>query len=85
MPKDNISAYVIVELLIRLANHEPQIGNYKTHAVHEDGVLVKTSTGVIQFNLDLIKKQFECPEKITVNELSGVASSFKSACKSKPF
>ncbi|MDB5134513.1 MAG: hypothetical protein JWP37_1116 [Mucilaginibacter sp.] len=79
MSKNNLPTYAIVELLIRLANHNSSIGDYKNHTVYDNGVMVKTSSGTIKFSQSLVLLQFESPELITDKELADTALLFKSA------
>jgi hypothetical protein len=79
MSKNNLPTYAIVELLMRLANHNSSIGDYKNHTVYDHGVMVKTSGGTIKFTLSLVLRQFESPELITDNELANTAALFQSA------
>lgn len=77
MPKSDLPTYAIVELLMRLARHNSSIGDYKDHAISEDGVIIKTTGGTIKFANTLVMRQFEAPELITEAELARVATSFK--------
>jgi len=77
MSKHNLPTYAIVELLMRLSPHNETIGNYKDHSIYDDGVVVKTSGGFINFPKVLIMQQFEDPDMVSDNELLNVASSFK--------
>jgi len=79
MPKHNIPAYAIVELLMRLSHYNNQIGDYKGHTVRAENVLVKTTGGSIIFTKALIMQQFEDPEMIKNNHLVDIASLFKAA------
>lgn len=77
MFKNNLPTYVLVELLIRLSVFDKAIGDYKNHTIYENGVMVKTTRGIIHFPESLINDQFKSPELITDNILSEIASSFK--------
>ena len=79
MHKNNLPTYAIVELLIRLMPHNHGIGNYKDHSIYDEGVIVKTSGGIIHFPMGLVMQQFENPELVSDNALLKVASSFKPA------
>ena len=79
MPKDNLPTYAIVELLIRLEKHDPDIGDYKNHSELPTGVMVKTTRGSIHFPQSLIIQQFQTPELISDAELAAIASLFRSA------
>lgn len=48
--KNDLPTYAIVELLIRLSHINPLIGDYKGHALFDDGVIVKTTHGNITFS-----------------------------------
>jgi len=77
MHKNNLPTYAIVELLMRLAQHNNSIGDYKNHSAFDEGVMVKTSGGTIRFPMALIMQQFENPEMVSDNVLLNIASSFK--------
>ena len=77
MTKENLPTYVIVELLIRLAPFNAAIGDYKNHSNYENGVMVKTTSGVIHFPESLIIDQFKEPELVTESTLFETALSFK--------
>ncbi|GAA4334958.1 hypothetical protein GCM10023149_42610 [Mucilaginibacter gynuensis] len=86
MPKQRLPAYAIVELLIRLAHLNPNIGDYKGHAVHSGYTLVKTTGGVVRILIPLVTKQFEAPETITYDDLALTADSFRPLRpRGKPF
>ena len=77
MPKHNIPVYAIVELLMVLAQHNKNIGDYKGHTVRDHDVLVKTSGGTMTIPQSLIMKQFSDPEAVTHDELLQALSFFK--------
>ncbi len=83
MPKHNIPAYAIVELLMRLSHYNKLIGDYKGHTVRTDDVLVKTTGGKIYFSRALIMEQFAHPEHICSDDLVKTAS-LCNAVKAKP-
>lgn len=77
MPKSNLPTYAIVELLIRLEKHNPSIGGYKNHTELDQGVIVKTSGGSIEFRKELVEQQFQNPELITEKELEKTSLLFR--------
>ncbi|WP_295773053.1 hypothetical protein [uncultured Mucilaginibacter sp.] len=79
MSKDTLPTYAIVELLIRLADFNASIGDYKDHIPHEFGVMVKTTKGHINFSRQLIMQQFNNPALIDEPQLKEVALLFKAA------
>ena len=79
MTRNHLPTYVIVELLIRLSQHNYLIGDYKYHSVFDNGVMVKTSGGSINFPTQIVLQQFEDPAKISDDELSQMALRFRKA------
>jgi hypothetical protein len=79
MPKNNIPAYAIVELLMRLSHYNKLIGDYKGHTVRTENVMVKTTGGGITFPISLIMQQFNNPEMIDNDALVNVASLFRTS------
>lgn len=74
MPKTKLPAYAIVELLMRLSNHNKAIGDYKTHREYADHALVKTTGGTIRFARQLVIQQFEEPALISEYLLAETAA-----------
>ena len=74
---NNLPTYAIVELLMRLAQHNEVIGDYKDHRINHTEVLVKTTGGAIRFPQTLIMQQFENPDLIHDHLLLETISSFK--------
>jgi hypothetical protein len=77
MPKDNLPTYTIVELLMRIAQHNTLIGDYRNHSAYDEGVMVKTTSGTISFPMELVMQQFENPELVTDTVLLNTAILFK--------
>ena len=77
MSQNTLPLYAIVELLMRLAGIDPQIGNYKNHSERGDNVLVKTTNGTIQLSKALVLSQFHKPEDIQKRDLESLASRFR--------
>jgi hypothetical protein len=77
MSKSNLPTYAIVELLIRLEKHNPSIGGYKNHTEFDEGVIVRTSGGSIEFPKGLVEQQFHNPEQITERDLEKTALLFR--------
>ena len=77
MSKSNLPTYSIVELLIRLEKHNPSIGGYKNHTEFDEGVIVRTSGGSIEFPKGLVEQQFHNPEQITERDLEKTALLFR--------
>lgn len=79
MTRNHLPTYVIVELLIRLSQHNYLIGDYKYHSVFDTGVMVKTSGGSISFPTQIALQQFENPTTISDEQLSQIALRFRKA------
>lgn len=77
MSRSNLPTYAIVELLIRLEKHNSAIGGYKNHTEFDNGVVVKTSGGSIEFPKELVEQQFHNPEQITDKQLEKTALLFR--------
>jgi hypothetical protein len=82
MENNNLPLYTIVELLARLSPFNAVIGEYKDHAVHDRGVIIKTTNGTIQLPKELILTQFHTPDQIGKHELEKAAITFKPNGKS---
>jgi hypothetical protein len=76
MFKDELPTYAIVELLIRLSDINPQIGNYKDHHIQDSHVIVKTTHGYIRFPHPIVMQQFNNPDLITEQQLTDIAETF---------
>ncbi|WP_114941715.1 hypothetical protein [Mucilaginibacter endophyticus] len=77
MSQSKLPLYAIVELLMRLAGVNAQIGNYKNHTERGDEVLVRTTNGSIQLSRTLVLSQFNRPEDIQKRDLESLASRFR--------
>jgi hypothetical protein len=77
MSRSNIPVYAIVELLMLLAHHNKNIGDYKGHRIRENSVQVKTSRGNITFPTPLIMKQFHDPAAVTHDDLLKALTLFR--------
>lgn len=75
----SIPVFVFYELLIRLSELNPDVGDYFSHTLLEKEVILKTTTGMIKVPLNLVKKQFADPKLIATSELSALLDQFKSA------
>lgn len=78
MSASPLPLYVIIELLIRIAEYNPEVGQYKDHTRRRDGYLIKTTGGTILFTNDLIQMQFTNPDSISRDQLVQLGNSFRS-------
>jgi hypothetical protein len=74
-----ISVYVIYELLIRLQELNPAVGDYVSNKRSSDGILVRTSNGTIDIPEGILSAQFNNPSSITQNEILNLLARFKLA------
>lgn len=72
-----IGAYVIYELLVRLQEQDPAVGDYVGNKITGNGVLVNTTTGLITMPHDILLRQFNDPTSITQHEILNLLDSFK--------
>lgn len=74
-----IPVYVIYELLIRLQELSPIIGDYLQNKTTKDGILVQTSMGIISISEDILFRQFNDPSSISKLELLSLLENFQSS------
>lgn len=72
-----ISEYVIYELLIRLQELNPGVGEYVSNRKTEHGILVRTSTGVIPIPEDILLRQHSNPTGVNQQEILNLLGGFK--------
>jgi hypothetical protein len=73
----SIPVFVFYELLIRLSELNPNVGDYFSHTLLEKEVILQTTTGLVKVPRNLLKKQFTDPRLIAESELSALISHFK--------
>jgi len=67
-----IATYVIYELLIRIKELNPDIGDFVSCRKTDRGVYVQTTSGHLTIPESLYHQQFEDPAKISATELLAV-------------
>jgi len=72
-----ISNYVIYELLIRLQELHPGVGEYISNKKNSYGVMLTTTTGSIQLPQDLLHQQFQHPSLISPLDILSLLENFK--------
>jgi hypothetical protein len=70
------AVYIIYELLIRLQELKPDVGDYLSNKTTTDGIVVFTSTGKIVIPDTIILRQINTPASITTYELIILLDSF---------
>lgn len=77
MDAEKIPVYAIIELLIRVSNFHADVGNYLSHTMQSEWIVIRTSKGMISFSKVLIVAQLKHPENITDQDLLFALSSFE--------
>lgn len=73
-----IAAYVIYELLIRLQELKPEVGEYLTYKKISGGIKVQTTKGNLEMPDTVLDMQFHHPESVMNSDLLSMIESFKS-------
>jgi hypothetical protein len=71
------SSYVIYELLIRLQELDPAIGEYLSYKKIKAGIAVQTTTGLLEIPDSILDLQFHNPAAIVYSDLLELQSSFQ--------
>lgn len=69
--------YVLYELLIRLTELDPMIGDFYAHKYTDTGVIIRTNNGSLNVPLHILEKQFSSPSQITNADLKQLVNEFK--------
>lgn len=74
-----ISHYVFYELLIRLQELNPDVGEYTFSKKTDSGVLLITTSGSVELPEEILYKQFMEPSQISQTELMSLLRCFRFA------
>ena len=69
--------YVIYELIIRLQELNPEIGEYLNYRDTETGILVRTTSGTIELTDAVLLSQFNNPTSISQHEILSILDTFR--------
>lgn len=72
-----IPVYVIYELLIRLNELNTDVGDYISNKKINQGILVRTSTGIIALSDEILSRQFHDPSTISQQEILDLLKGFE--------
>lgn len=72
-----IAVYVIYELLIRVQELNPAVGEYLLNKQTDNGILVRTTGGSIAIPDDILQRQFNDPASISQHEILNLLDGFK--------
>ncbi|MEJ2880272.1 hypothetical protein [Pedobacter sp. GR22-6] len=79
-----LSVYVIYELLIRLQELNPAVGEYLSYKKISAGIKVQTTTGSLEFPDTMLDQQFHHPESVAPADLNLLLGSFKPNTSATP-
>jgi hypothetical protein len=69
--------YLLYEILIRLTELDPMIGDFYSYKYTDTGVIIRTTNGSLYVAQQLLDKQFANPVHITPDELKLLVADFK--------
>ena len=69
--------YVLYELLIRLTELDPTIGDFYAHKYTDSGAIIRTNNGSLIVPQHILEKQFSNPSQITDADLKQLVNEFK--------
>ncbi|PWS26306.1 hypothetical protein DHW03_16090 [Pedobacter yonginense] len=69
--------YLYYEILIRLEEFVPNIGDYLSALEQENDCLIKTTTGQLRISKAVLMKQFNDPNLISKSELAELGQNFE--------
>lgn len=69
--------YLYYELIVRLSEYRPDIGEYHSIFAAESTVLLKTDQGTLEVPSELLFRQFNDPDKISKEEIRQLAKQFQ--------
>jgi len=73
----NFPLYIYYELLIRLSEINPELGDYLSSSTHAQICILRTTLGTMHIPEELLDRQFNNPSLITISELEQVIATFK--------
>jgi len=71
-----LAAYVVYELVIRLQQTDPSVGEYLKFSKIKAGIRVQTTTGFFEIPDTILDLQFHNPDKILASDLKLLLESF---------
>jgi hypothetical protein len=71
-----LAAYVVYELVIRLQQIDPAVGEYLKYNKVNGGIRVHTTTGFFEIPDTILDLQFHNPDKISAAALKSILESF---------
>jgi hypothetical protein len=68
--------YLYYEMLVRVREFLPNVGEYQFVLVSEDSVIISTTIGKLKVSNDLLSTQFKDPDIISTIQIQLLASQF---------
>ncbi len=68
--------YVLYELLIRLTELDPMIGDFYAHKYIDTGAIIRTNNGSLKVPQHILEMQFSNPSQITDADLKQLVNEF---------
>jgi hypothetical protein len=72
----NFPLYLYYEMLVRVREVRPNIGEYQFVLVFENSVVINTTMGKVRVSKDLLLIQFKNPDLISTDQIEALASQF---------
>jgi hypothetical protein len=72
----NFPLYLYYEVLVRVREVRPNIGEYQFALVAENSVVINTTMGKLHISKDLLLSQFKDPDQISIAQIEALASQF---------
>ena len=69
-------SFTFQEIVLRLAEFDPQIGNYLSHFKGEHGYQITTTGGLVRISAIFIDRQYHRPQGILTSEIALLAAGF---------
>lgn len=72
-----IAVYIFHELLIRLQELNPAVGEYTSFKLEDNEIEISTSNGYLKVSQNMLERQLTDPSTISQQELIKLLDSFK--------
>jgi hypothetical protein len=74
----NFPLYLYYEMLIRVSEFQPEVGDYQFVSITHEIASIKTTTGELKVATEILLKQFHDPDMISAAEIKQLARDFQS-------
>jgi hypothetical protein len=73
----NFPLYLYYEMLIRVSEFQPEVGDYQFVSVSNEIAAIKTTTSELKIANEILLKQFHDPDLISAAEIKQIARNFQ--------